>query len=475
MNYWVSSLSLISRNSYVTGGNGKRGELHFMGLGGIGMSGLARVMLEAGYPVSGCDQHPSAALDRLAAQGAKVFRGHNPSHLVNVERLVVSSAIPKDNLEITAARERGLPVFKRGEMLGQLMAGSRGIAVAGSHGKTTTTALIAYLLEQGGLDPTILVGGEMVDLGTNAKLGQGDYLVAEADEFDGSFLHLTPTIAVVTNIDAEHLDYYGNYQAVQEAFYRFMASTRDEGYLVVCGDDAGVRGLLPRFIERHLVTYGLGEGLDWQAGEIYLDAQGGARFNIYHWGRVVMSATLALNGRHNVVNSLAAAAVGSLLGLGKEKIRAALGSFQGVRRRFEVMGEVKGITVVEDYAHHPTEIRATLGAARTRFPGRRIRCLFQPHTYSRTKLLLTEFATSFQDAEEVVITDIYAAREDNTWGVSSGDVVAVMSHPCARYVADMHQAAEGIVGSARAGDVILVMGAGDIQKVSYRILEELSR
>lgn len=438
------------------------------------MSGLARIMLEEGCAVSGSDLKLSPLVEQLARQGATVFEGHAAQNLGQAELVVISSAVPADNPEVRAAQERGLPVLKRAEFLAHMMEGRYGIAVAGSHGKSTTTALIAFLLEEGGLDPTIVVGGEMVNLGTNAKRGQGKHFVAEADEFDGSFLHMAPALAVVTNIEPEHLDYYGSFLAVLDAFAAFLQKVAPEGNIVACTDDPGVNALIPQ-ISRPTVTYGLmnSQAL-WRASDIRGRDGGGHSFAVWRGAASFGEFSTRLPGRHNVANSLAAIAASSLVGLNIDLVRDTLPRFQGVRRRFELRGEVDGITIIDDYAHHPTEIRVTLEAARERYPGRCIRCLFQPHTYSRTKLLLNEFSTCFDPADAVIVADIYPAREQDVWGIDSTKLVAALRHPHAYYGGSLEQAIDLQLHQLAPGDVLMVMGAGDVTKASEAIIKRLS-
>ncbi|MFQ6058905.1 MAG: UDP-N-acetylmuramate--L-alanine ligase [Anaerolineae bacterium] len=446
----------------------ERSHVHFVGMGGIGMSGLARVLLERGHRVSGSDLKLSALTDKLAALGATVYEGHRSEQVAGAELVVISSAVPLDNPEVVEARRRGIPVLKRAEMLGRLMAEKYSIAVAGTHGKTTTSAMIALILERAGLDPTVLVGGELMDLGTNAKLGQGEYLVAEADEFDGSFLKAVPRLAVVTNIEADHLDYYGSLEAIVEAFGQFIALVPPDGYVVLCQDDPKVRDL--GGTEGTVVTYGLGQGAEWRATDLRLNGRGGYDFVVWHGEAQLGPFSLGVPGRHNVTNALAAIVVAWLLGLDVDQVRGTLARYRGTRRRFEVKGVVRGVTVVDDYAHHPTEIRATLAAARERYPGQALWVVFQPHTYSRTRFLLDDFARAFDQADHLVVTAIYAAREHDDLGISSADLVARMSHPHVRHIADLREAATYLAHRIRPGDVLLTLGAGDVWRVGEEVL-----
>ncbi|MBM2826292.1 MAG: murC [Dehalococcoidia bacterium] len=449
--------------------------IHFVGIGGIGMSAIARVLLEDGYRVSGCDQNLSSITEGLERLGITVHEGHNPSHLQGVDTVIVTSAVKGDNPEIGAALEQGVPVVKRAEMLGRIMEDRYGIAIAGTHGKTTTSSMISVMLLRAGLDPTILVGGEIAELGSNGRLGKSPYLVVEADEYDGSFLHLKPKIAVVTNIDDDHLDYYGDKAAIVDAFYRFMALVPPDGHLVVCSDDltlASLEGVIPS-VTGNITTYALGLPAHWSVKELRLNARGGTDFLLLHNGVTEGCISLSIPGRHNVSNALAAVAVGHLLGLDMDTVTGALSDFQGAKRRFEIKGEVKGVTVVDDYGHHPTEVKATLAAARERYGDRRLLCLFQPHTYSRTALLMGQFATAFTVADEVCVTEIYAAREDNSWGVSGADLANAIRVPKAVYTAGLEEAADRLAKELRPGDVLITMGAGDVYRAGEMVLEKL--
>ena len=446
--------------------------IHFVGIGGIGMSGLARVLLEAGYPVSGCDRQPNHITDRLAAMGATIHQGHSRDHVVGVDLLVISSAIPADNPELVVARERGLSVVKRAELLGHLTRGRRTLAVAGTHGKTTTTGLIAWILECAGQDPTVFAGGELLNLDTNAKRGSGSYVVVEADEYDHAFLQLAPELAVITNIEADHPDIFESLEAVVSAFERFLDRVPDDGHIVACVDDPRVRALVRG--RAGATTYGTQAQAEWWLSAVAENGQGGYDFRVRHDGEFVGEFTIRLPGVHNVSNALAAIVAASLLGVDRDVIREGLATFQGTKRRFEVKGTVREIVVVDDYAHHPTEIRATLAAARQRFRGRRLWAVFQPHTYSRTQALMDEFAAAFEDADHVVVTDIYAARERNTLGVQAEDLVERMAHPDVRYIPELDEATRYLAFKSRPGDVIITLGAGDVWKVGERLLELLS-
>ena len=457
--------------------------VHFVGIGGIGMSGLAKVLLEAGYSISGCDRQRSHITDRLAGLGATINEGHDARHIAGTDLLVISSAIPADNPDLVEARRRVIPVVKRAELLGHLMKERQGVAVAGTHGKTTTTGMIAWILEQAGLDPTIFAGGELVNLDTNAKRGQGPYAVAEADEYDYAFLELSPALAVITNIEADHPDIFENLDAVVETFAEFLKRVQPDGHIVAGVDNLQVQQLIAH--RDKVITYGLNQPADWQARDIVPNGST-QTFDVDHQEKPLGEFRIQLPGTHNVSNALAAIAAASVLGVDLEVIRDALAGFRGTRRRFEVKGIVREITVIDDYAHHPTEVRATLSAARQRYGGQTIWAVFQPHTYSRTRALLDGFAGSFSDADRVIVTDIYAARERDTLGVHAQDLVSRMQRPelvegsvhgippAVQHIADLQDAASYLADSLASGDVMLTLGAGDVWEVGERVLELLA-
>ncbi len=461
---------------------------HFVGIGGIGLSAIARVLLEEGHRVSGSDLKLSSITAALADLGATIYQGHQAANVDDADLVVVSSAIPADNPEAVAAREKGIPVVKRGWVLGHMMEGRFGIAVAGSHGKTTITAMIALLLTEAGLDPTFIVGGVLENLGTNAKAGRGEHFVIEADEYDHTFLGLKPRIAVVTNIEMDHPDCYRELDDLLEAFREFVALVPAGGCVIGCGDEERVRGVLAgeqgsggagergsrgaREQGAELITYGLGERVDWRAVDIRSNKLGGHDFVALHDGYAVGEFGLHIPGLHNVQNVLAALAVAHRLGLNLAGVGETLRGYRGVQRRFEVKGQVNGIVVIDDYAHHPTQIRTTLRAARERYAGRAIWAVFQPHTYSRTKALLGDFAESFADADHVIVTDIYAAREFDDLGVSAADIVARMKHPDVHYIPDLDKAADHLLNHLKPGDVLITLGAGDGYKVGENVLAE---
>jgi UDP-N-acetylmuramate--alanine ligase len=453
----------------------KKVKIHFVGVGGIGMSGIAELLLNLGYGVSGSDLKESDITRRLAGLGGSISFGHRAENVAaDVDVVVTSSAVKRSNPEVVAARDRAIPVIPRAEMLAELMRLKEGVAIAGSHGKTTTTSLIATVVAHAGLDPTAVVGGKLNALGSNAKLGKGPLMVVEADESDGSFLRLSPTIAVITNIDPEHLDHYGTIEALQQAFVDFADRVPFYGLAVLCLDHPVVQHLIPRLTKRY-VTYGFSPQADWRADNVRL-APFASTFEVSHRGAVQGEVALKMVGRHNVLNALATCAVAHELEIPFEKTREALGDFAGVQRRFTVRGEAHGITVVDDYGHHPAEIRATLAGARASFPSRRIVCAFQPHRYSRTRDLLGDFATAFNDADVLVLSEIYAAGEDPLPGVTGAvlhDAVRACGHRDATFVHERGELAAKLRERVREGDLVLTLGAGDITHAGEELLELL--
>lgn len=449
--------------------------IHFIGIGGIGMSSLAEVLIDMGYPVTGSDLKSSPTTQRLAARGAVVFEGHAASHLAGAKAVVYSSAVRPDNPEMVEARLRKLPLIPRGELLAELMRQKFGIAIAGSHGKTTTTAMVSAILIHAGLDPTILVGGRMGINGSNARLGKSEYLVVESDESDGSFLKLAPILAVVTNIDREHLDHYAGIEEIRAAFSAFIAKVPFYGASILCLDDENIQRMLPA-INRRVVTYGLSAQADLRitrssaghmASEFHLQMNDGD----------LGCFRLHVPGAHNMLNATAAIAVALELDIPLETIREALAEFCGVGRRFEVRGAARGITVIDDYGHHPTEIRATLAAARAcRF--QHVHVLFQPHRYTRTQALMDDFAQSFHQADTVHVTDIYAASEAPIAGVTSEalvDRLRAFGHRGASYAPSMEQGIESVIAAASSGDAIVTLGAGSVSQAADEILAGLRR
>ena len=453
--------------------------IHFVGIGGIGMSGIAEVLLNLGYKVSGSDLKSSTVTQRLASLGATVFEGHRAENIADADVVVASSAIAPDNAEISRARLLHIPVIQRAEMLAELMRLKYGIAIAGMHGKTTTTSMVAAVLAGGGLDPTVVVGGRVDAMGSNARVGKSQYLVAEADESDRSFLRLSPILAVVTNIDREHMDCYRNMRNVKQAFLDFMDRVPFYGMVVVCNDDPLLRRMLPQ-IQRRTVTYGTRRGSDFhiRPGKSLLspgEYRPNSRFHVTFQQKVLGEFRLHVPGAHNVLNATAAIAVGIGLDINVEQIRSALENFRGVDRRFQLRGTAAGVSVIDDYGHHPTEVRATLAAA-VQCGFRKIHVVFQPHRYTRTLLLMDEFATAFHDADTLFILDIYAASESPIEGVT-GEALAGHIQDAgereARYAASFAEAAKAVVAVAQAGDMILTLGAGSISQLGSMIMEEL--
>jgi UDP-N-acetylmuramate--alanine ligase len=448
--------------------------IHFVGIGGVGMSGIAEILVNLGYAVSGSDQKRTETIERLERLGAKVFIGHEAANVEGAQVVVYSSAVARENVEVTAARQRQIPVIPRAEMLAELMRLKYGIAVAGTHGKTTTTSMVGAVLAEGRLDPTIVVGGRVLSLGTNARLGQGEHLVAEADESDGSFLKLTPTIAVVTTVDAEHLDHYGTLEAVRDAFVAFLNKVPFYGAAIVCLDEPNVQLLLPR-VEKRVITYGLESSADLVARRVRLEGLT-SRFEVVHGGRPLGECTLRVPGRHNVANALAAIAVGLDVEVPFASIQKALAAFAGVQRRFQLRGNVAGVTVVDDYGHHPAEIRATLAAAKAGFDGRVV-AVFQPHRFTRTFHLRDEFATAFNQADVLVLMDIYAAGETPIEGVSAADLaerIRAHGHRNVTYLGgDRAQLLDHLCDITRPGDLVLTLGAGDVGQLGPALLARL--
>jgi UDP-N-acetylmuramate--alanine ligase len=451
------------------------GSYHFIGIGGAGMSGLARLALADGARVSGSDQSPSPVLDGLAALGARVHVGHDPANLDGAGVVVVSSAVPADNPELAAARQGGMAVIHRAELLARLLARRRGIAVAGSHGKSTTTALIAMALLRTGCDPSVVVGGEVRELGSNARLGAGPYIVAEADESDGSFVRLRPWIAVVTNVDDDHLDHYRDRRDLLRAFVEFLAGVRPGGLGVLCWDDPWVRGLAGR-CRRPILTYALDQPADLQGRDVA--ARGlRTRFRAAYRGADLGAFELGVPGRHNAQNALAALAVALHLGLDLAAVGGALAEFGGVGRRFEVLNPGGRVLVVDDYAHHPTEVRATLRAARAVAPGR-ILVMFQPHRYSRTRLLAEAFGGAFEDADELLLTEVYPAGEPPQPGVSAAliaDAVRRHGRPAVTFCPALEDLVARAAALARPGDLVLSMGAGDVRRAGEELAKAVGR
>ncbi|HJY87323.1 MAG TPA: UDP-N-acetylmuramate--L-alanine ligase [Candidatus Acidoferrales bacterium] len=439
--------------------------IHLVGIGGMGMSGIAEVLLTLGYAVSGSDLKASPITERLRNLGATTYEGHRAEQVRGAHVVVVSSAVPRDNPEIVEAHRLKIPVIPRAEMLAELMRLKYGIAVAGAHGKTTTTSMVASVLARAGFDPTFVVGGRVNHVGTTAWLGRGEYMVVEADESDRSFLLLAPVVAVVTNIDREHLDQYGSLAEIQEAFTQFLNRVPFYGAAIVCADEPNVQAILPE-VKRPVISYGLSEQADLLISEIELRGLG-STFRLTHRGQDLGKCHLAASpGIHNVRNAAAAAAVGLYLDVPADVIREGLEKFAGVGRRFEVKGTVNGITLIDDYGHHPTEIRATLEAARICRP-KRLLVLFQPHRYTRTKHLWKEFSRAFDQADVLVLTDIYAASETPIPGISGESLAAAIrasGHKDVVFRSSMQEGIEYLFEASRPGDAVLTIGAGNVGK-----------
>ncbi len=451
--------------------------IHFVGIGGIGMSGIAEVLLSLGenFLVTGSDLKRSAITDRLESIGAKVYEGHRADNAAGADVLVCSSAVRDDNPEVIAARQRQIPVIPRAEMLAELMRLYRhGIAVAGTHGKTTTTSMIAHLMTKTEFDPAVVVGGRVASLGSNARLGRGQYIVVEADESDGSLLLLTPTIGVLTNIDADHLDHFkGGIEEIKECFVKFANSVPFYGAIVLCLDDQNVQAIIPH-ITRRTISYGLAAQADISAWNIQLDTSFGSEFTVRSFGKEMGRMKLSVPGLHNVYNALAAVAVGLDLNVKFEEVAAALEEFHGAERRFQIKGEKSDVMVVDDYGHHPTEIKATLAAART--SGRRVVALFQPHRYTRTHDLMDDFARSFYGADVLFVADIYAASEDPIEGVNSRVLVEQIErfgHRHVEYIGALSGAAAKLKEIVQPHDLVLTLGAGNVYQAGDELLKIL--
>jgi UDP-N-acetylmuramate--alanine ligase len=461
---------------------GKVQRIHFVGIGGIGMSGIAEVLLNLGYQISGSDLKHSTVTERLATLGASIFEGHAAANIAGADVVVTSSAISVDNPEVAEARRLHVPVIQRAEMLAELMRLKYGIAIAGMHGKTTTTSMVAAVLAAGGLDPTVVVGGRVDAMGSNARLGKSQYLVAEADESDRSFLKLSPILSVVTNIDREHMDCYRDMRDVRRTFLEFMERVPFYGTVVGCNDDAVLRRLLPR-VHRRVTTYGTSQGSDFL---IAIAPQGKSspnfeergplsRFRVTYKDKDLGEFTLRVPGAHNILNATAAIAVGAALDIPVEHIRAALDGFRGVDRRFQLKGKVAGVSIIDDYGHHPTEIRATLAAAR-QCGFRRVHVIFQPHRFTRTRDLMDEFATAFSDADTLCLLDIYPASEKPIEGVTADALanrIAGAGNRSVTYARSTSDAVASVAALAQPGDMVLTLGAGSVSQLGPKILEKL--
>lgn len=445
--------------------------IHFIGIGGIGMSGIAEVLFNLGYEVTGSDLKKSQTTERLRGLGVKIHIGHDGANVDGAHVVVISSAVKEDNPEVMEAMRRGVPVIPRAEMLAELGRLKYGLMVAGSHGKTTTTSLLSTILAHAGFDPTVVIGGKLKALGTNARLGMGEFIVAEADESDGSFLKLNPTIGVVTNIDMEHMDHFGSMGVLREAFLTFMNKVPFYGVSVLCIDDENIRSLLPG-VHSKALTYGFAPDAELQASEVTPGAMS-VSFEVAFRGEPLGRFHVPVAGRHNVLNTLAAIGVALELQIPASTIRESLEGFEGIQRRLEFKGEGRGVRVYDDYGHHPTEIVATLKAARESFDGGRLVVLFQPHRYSRTSSLMEEFSGCFNDADELVMMDIYAAGESPIKGVSTGELINRMDRRDVGHMRDRDEAVDYMLEMVEDGDMVLTLGAGDVYKVAEALVEKL--
>ena len=449
--------------------------IHFVGIGGIGMSGIAELLLNLGHQVSGSDIQESEITRRLETLGATISYSHQPQQVAGADAVVVSSAIDSDNPEVAAANmDYHIPVIRRAEMLAELMRLKYAVLVAGAHGKTTTTSMVGTVMAEGGLDPTVIIGGRLNAWGTNAKLGQGDFVVAEADESDGTFLLYSPTISLVTNIDTEHLDFYKDLDEIKETFLEFINQVPFYGLNILCLEDENIQGLLPR-IKKRVVTYGFSAQADFQARDLAIDGLN-VSYRAFHRGQELGKVTLPIPGRHNALNSLAAVAVGHELEIPFSAICRGLQEMTGVQRRFQIKGEVNGVTVVDDYGHHPTEIKAVLKTMASSFPERRRFVLFQPHRYTRTQDLFEDFTTAFYQSDVLIVTEIYAASEPVIPGVHAEKLTTAIQkhgHGNVRYIPDHLALVPSLVEEVREGDVVLTLGAGNIWQTGEALLEKL--
>ncbi|TSA21967.1 UDP-N-acetylmuramate--L-alanine ligase [bacterium] len=451
-------------------------KIHFVGIGGIGMSGIAEILLDQGFRVSGSDRGLSEVTERLQKLGADIFEGHRAENIVeDIDALVYSSAVSLDNPEVLEAQRRKIPVIRRAEMLAEVMRLKYGIGIAGTHGKTTTTSMISLVLMEGNLDPTVIVGGKLSGLGgTNARLGRGDFIVVEADEFDRSFLSITPTIAVLTTLETDHLDCYRDLEDIKGAFIQFASKVPFYGFVVLCLDEPALLDIMPQLSKKKIITYGLNPQADVQAVDIR-HKDNTSTFTVVRDGIDLGPVTIQVPGNHNVQNSLAAIAVGLHLGVSFDNVRAGIEKFAGVYRRWEKKGEVNGITVYDDYAHHPTECRATLAGTKAGWR-RRVVCVFQPHLYTRTRDFYEEFGKSFLLSDVLVVTDVYPAREEAIQGISGELIVNAakrFGHKDAQYVPDKKQIPDHLTSIVKSGDIVITMGAGDIWKYGEEFLKKM--
>lgn len=449
---------------------------HFIGIGGAGLSAIARVLLERGEKVSGSDQEHTLMTESLEGAGARVFIGHAKENVVGADLVIRSSAVRDDNVEVMAALETGIPVVRREGFLDQLLKDQEVVAVAGSHGKTTTTSMIAWMLTALGQKPGFIAGGTIENLGVNARAGESPVFVIEADEYDYMFLGLSPSIAIVTNVEHDHPDFFPTAEDFAQAFRDFVQRLKPDGRLAVCLDDPGAAALLKeKSLEgKQTLTYGISTDAEYQARNLYSRVGSGFSFDVYKQDSLLTQVALQIPGKHNVLNALAALVLADVLGLSMEEAAQALGEFRGAARRFDVVGEIEGITVIDDYAHHPTEIRATLEAAQDRYPGRYLWALWQPHTYSRTTKLLSQYVTAFDAADGVIMTPVYEARETRPPDFSHRRVAEAIDHPDVHFANGLTEAEDFLLSQVKGGDVVLILSAGDAVEVSVRLLSELS-
>ena len=451
-------------------------KIHFVGIGGIGMSGIAEILLDQGFGVSGSDRARSKETERLEQLGARVYEGHRAENLsADVDTLVYSSAVPPENPELVEAQRRKIPIVRRAEMLAEVMRLKYGIGIAGTHGKTTTTSMVSLVLMEGGLDPTVIVGGKLSGLGgTNARLGKGEFIVVEADEFDRSFLSITPTVAVLTTLETDHLDCYRDLEDIKGAFIQFANKVPFYGFVVLCVDEPALLDIMPQLSKKKIITYGLNPQADVQAVDIR-HKENLTTYTLLQNNKELGQITLQVPGKHNVQNSLAALAVGLELGVSFGKIRSGIEKFSGVYRRWEKKGEAGGITVYDDYAHHPTECKATLSGVKSGWR-RRVVCVFQPHLYSRTRDFYEDFGKSFLLSDVLVVTDVYPAREEPIQGVTGELIVNAakqFGHKDANYIPDKKNVSAYLSSIVQPGDIVITMGAGDIWKYGEEFLIQL--
>ena len=455
--------------------------IHLIGIGGSGLSAIARILLESGYVVSGCDRQLTPITERLSQAGALIMIGHHPDHIIGADLIVRSSAVKDDNVEVIAAKASGVSILKRAEFLGKITADFQVIAVAGTHGKTTTTAMLSWMLTDLGMDPSFIIGGISHNLGTNAHAGSGDYFIIEADEYDRMFLGLRPRVAIVTNIEHDHPDCFPTPLDYYESFVEFANCLDETGTLIACRDDPGSARLIQqcKLQKKNTESYGVylpqnQVHADFEAMDINLNEVGCYRFTLMKNGKTLAEVSLQVPGEHNVQNACGTLAVADHLELSIVDAARTIGDFQGTERRFEIRGEVEGITVIDDYAHHPSEIRATLASARARFGNHSIWAVWQPHTYSRTRLFFQEYANSFIHADHVLVTEVYGAREESQGDLSANQLVEAMDHNDAHFVSGIEDATDYLINRLRPGDILLVLSAGDGDRISTNIIDSLS-